>query len=172
MEILNSAKEILLGAVMVVIAILLILALIRAIVGPRFTDRMVAINMIGTEVIILICCLACMLEQQYLVDVALIYAMLSFLAVVVMVNIYLSVFRERALRNRKQMEVESHEDQIEIGPEEAAQRRNTDAAAETGTGPAAGPAPSGGDEVSPGVHLTDKDQVLTEIRAEGEEEDL
>jgi len=72
MEILNSAREFLLGFVMVVMAIILILALIRAIIGPRFTDRIVAINMIGTEVIIIICVLAYLIGEQYLVDVALV----------------------------------------------------------------------------------------------------
>lgn len=130
MEILNSAREFLLGFVMVVMAIILILALIRAIIGPRFTDRIVAINMIGTEVIIIICVLAYLIGEQYLVDVALVYAMISFLAVVVMVNLYLTVYREKTLKSKEEAEILSHEHGIEVGREEHERRQKASMKAE------------------------------------------
>ncbi|MDO4475685.1 MAG: monovalent cation/H+ antiporter complex subunit F [Lachnospiraceae bacterium] len=122
MELLNNAKEILLYAVMGVLAIGLIAALIRTIAGPRFTDRIVGINMIGTQTVLMLCILSYLQKEQYLVDVALIYAMISFLGVVVMVNIYLSVFRERTIRWKKQMELYDAEHEIEtteVGKEKA-----------------------------------------------------
>ena len=130
MEILNSAREFLLGFVMVVMAIILILALIRAIIGPRFTDRIVAINMIGTEVIIIICVLAYLIGEQYLVDVALVYAMISFLAVVVMVNLYLTAYREKTLKSKEEAEILSHEHGIEVGREEYERRQKASMKAE------------------------------------------
>ena len=43
---------------MIIIGILIILCLIRAVLGPRLADRIVAINMIGTMTIVEIAILA------------------------------------------------------------------------------------------------------------------
>ena len=75
-------------------AILLILCLIRAVIGPRIADRLVAVNMMGTMVMVIIALLAVVKDQGYLVDICLIYAMISFLAVVVLTRIYTGVYRE------------------------------------------------------------------------------
>ena len=78
-----------------VLGVLLFLCLLRAILGPRIADRVVGINMIGTIVIMMIAILALMLGEGYLVDIAIIYAMLSFLAVVVLAKIYIGVYLAR-----------------------------------------------------------------------------
>lgn len=67
----------------------------RAIKGPKITDRIVAVNMIGTLTIIIICILAVYLKESYLVDVGLVYAMISFLAVVVLCKVYTGVYLEK-----------------------------------------------------------------------------
>ena len=64
-------------------------------------DRIVAVNMIGTITICIVCILALKLAEGYLADVALIYAMLSFLAVVVLSKIYLGVYLEKKHRGRE-----------------------------------------------------------------------
>lgn len=75
---------------------LLILAtLIRSVLGPRFTDRIVAVNMINSMVVAAIAILALVMNQDFLVDVALVYALLSFLAVVVLARLVLSRRRSR-----------------------------------------------------------------------------
>lgn len=84
---------------MIALAVIIFFCLVRAILGPRFTDRIMAANMIGTKSIVFVCILAAFLEEQFLVDVGLIYAMLSFLAVVVLAKII--VLRERVARERK-----------------------------------------------------------------------
>lgn len=61
--------------------------LYRAIRGPRFTDRLVAANMIGTMTMAVIAMLAYYLKESYLVDIAIVYALLSFLAVVVVCRV-------------------------------------------------------------------------------------
>ena len=81
--------------VLAVLGVLLFLCLLRAILGPRIADRVVGINMIGTIVIMMIAILALMLGEGYLVDIAIIYAMLSFLAVVVLAKIYIGVYLAR-----------------------------------------------------------------------------
>jgi len=77
-----------------ILAILLVLCLIRAVIGPRIADRLVAVNMMGTIVMVSIALLAVLKKEGYLVDICLIYAMISFLAVVVLSRIYTGVYRE------------------------------------------------------------------------------
>ena len=77
-----------------VLAVMLVFCLVRAVKGPRIADRLVAVNMIGTMVMVMIAILAVVKDQGYLVDICLIYAMISFLAVVVLSRIYTGVYRE------------------------------------------------------------------------------
>ena len=58
----------------------------------------VAVNMMGTMVMVSIAILAVVKDQGYLVDICLIYALISFLAVVVLTRIYTGVYRERKQR--------------------------------------------------------------------------
>lgn len=91
----TEAYNLLFSVVLAVLGVLLFLCLLRAILGPRIADRVVGINMIGTIVIMMIAVLALMLGEGYLVDIAIIYAMLSFLAVVVLAKIYIGVYLAR-----------------------------------------------------------------------------
>lgn len=101
----REAYELLYNASLVLIGLLLIACLIRAIRGPRIADRVIAINMTGTMVVIVICVLAFLKGEDYLVDVAMIYTMLSFLAVVVLTKVYMGVYREK----RRQAEKEGND---------------------------------------------------------------
>ena len=89
----SAAYETLFTITLSILGVLLFPCLLRAIRGPRIADRVVGINMIGTIIIMMIAVLSLMLEEGYLVDIAIIYAMLSFLAVVVLVKIYIGVYR-------------------------------------------------------------------------------
>ena len=90
--------------VLSVLALMLMLCLIRAVRGPRIADRLVAVNMMGTMVITMIALLAVVKNQGYLVDICLIYAMISFLAVVVLTRIYTGVYREAKEHEQKKGE--------------------------------------------------------------------
>lgn len=79
----------------IVLALLIFAALVRAILGPRFTDRIIAVNVINTLVIAEITLLSVWLREDFLVDVALVYALLSFLAVVVISRLVLTRRRSR-----------------------------------------------------------------------------
>lgn len=79
----------------IVLALLIFAALVRAILGPRFTDRIIAVNVINTLVIAEITLLSVWLGEDFLVDVALVYALLSFLAVVVISRLVLTKRRSR-----------------------------------------------------------------------------
>lgn len=91
----TEAYNLLFTIALAVLGVLLFLCLLRAILGPRIADRVVGINMIGTIVIMMIAILSLMLGEGYLVDIAIIYAMLSFLAVVVLAKIYIGVYLAR-----------------------------------------------------------------------------
>lgn len=84
-----------------VLALMLVFCLIRAVRGPRIADRLIAVNMIGTMVMVMIALLAVLKNQGYLVDICLIYAMISFLSVVVLTRIYTGVYREAKEREKK-----------------------------------------------------------------------
>lgn len=82
-------------ALLILLSIMLLVCLIRAVKGPRVADRLVAVNMMGTMVMVMISILALLLKEGYLVDICLIYAMISFLAVVVISKVYIGIYEER-----------------------------------------------------------------------------
>ena len=92
---LEQAYEILFIGALIILAVFLMLSLVRAIIGPRVSDRIVAINMMGTQTLAIIAILAVMKQEGYLVDICLIYAMTSFLAVIVLCKVYMGVYRQR-----------------------------------------------------------------------------
>ena len=91
-----------------VLALLLVLCLIRAVIGPRIADRLVAVNMMGTMVMVSIAILAVVKDQGYLVDICLIYALISFLAVVVLTRIYTGVYRDAREQEKKEEKHHGH----------------------------------------------------------------
>ena len=92
---LARAYHIFFTVVLIFLAGMRVLCLIRAIIGPRVADRIVSVNMMGTMVMVMIGILALMLEEGYLVDICLIYAMISFLAVVVLTKVYMGVYLQK-----------------------------------------------------------------------------
>lgn len=97
-----NAYQALYTAVLVVLGVLAFLCLIRAILGPRIADRIVSINMISTLTIAMICVLANAQNQGYLADVALIYALVGFLAVVVLCKVYMGITLEKREKREKE----------------------------------------------------------------------
>lgn len=80
--------------ILMVLGIMLFLCLLRAFMGPTVADRLVSINMMGTMVMVIIATLAVMMEEGYLVDICIIYAMISFLAVIVLSKVIMGVKKE------------------------------------------------------------------------------
>lgn len=93
--------------VLIILAVMLVLCLIRAVLGPRIADRLVAVNMMGTMIMCMIVILGVIMDEGYLADIALIYAMISFLAVVVLTKVYTGVYLEQ------KAEKESREKELE-----------------------------------------------------------
>ncbi|MCY6485226.1 monovalent cation/H+ antiporter complex subunit F [Clostridium aestuarii] len=68
------------------LAVTIILCLFRAIKGPGAANRLVAINVIGTKTIILILIVSFLIHETYFIDVAIVYALISFIASIVISN--------------------------------------------------------------------------------------
>lgn len=66
----------------VILTLLSFASLYRAMAGPTAGDRVVAINMISTKITTVIVLCALFLGEKAYVDVALIYAMISFITTV------------------------------------------------------------------------------------------
>ena len=92
-----------------VLAVMLVLCLIRAVIGPRIADRLIAVNMMGTMVMVIISILSVVMNEGYLVDICLIYAMISFLAVVVLTKVYTGVYMEEKDKKEHQEGEDIHE---------------------------------------------------------------
>ena len=69
-----------LGAVLVMLMIFL--SLIRALTGPTASDRITAINIIGTKTLLIITLIARVYGQEYFLDIAMIYALMSFITTI------------------------------------------------------------------------------------------
>ena len=89
----------------ILLALMVFLCLIRAVKGPKIADRIVAVNMMGTMTMVIIAMLAVKMDEGYLVDICIIYAMISFLAVTLLTKVYMGVYAER----KKKEEEERHD---------------------------------------------------------------
>lgn len=121
MEVIGQAYEVLLTGAMIVLAVLIVLSLVRSVLGPGISDRIIAVNMTGTMIIMIIAILSVFLDENYLVDVCLIYAMISFLGVVVLCKVYTGVYLQRKHRKADLGAIDDnlhHQKKEESGKEE------------------------------------------------------
>lgn len=90
--------------ILIILAVMLLLCLVRAAIGPRIADRLVSVNMMGTMIMCIIVILGVILDEGYLADIALIYAMISFLAIVVLTKVYTGVYFEKKAKEQEKKE--------------------------------------------------------------------
>ena len=95
MELVEQAYNILMTAAVWMLAALIILSIVRSVLGPGISDRIIAVNMIGTMIIMITAIFSVWMDENYLADVCLIYAMISFLGVVVLCKVYTGVYLQR-----------------------------------------------------------------------------
>ncbi len=69
-----------LGAILVVLMVFL--SLFRALKGPTAFDRVAAINIIGTKTVVIITLIAWIYRQEYFLDIAMVYALMSFITTI------------------------------------------------------------------------------------------
>lgn len=92
----EHAYEILYSWTLVILALLMAVMLVRSARGPGVPDRLLSINMIGTLVIAFILVLSALLDELWLVDVALLYTMISLIAVLILARVYIPDNAHRA----------------------------------------------------------------------------
>lgn len=81
-------------AVCICLGVAVIATLIRSITAKTIIGRFVGVNMLTTIVLIVICILTLFLKESYLTDVALIYALLSCISVILLSKIYINLFKK------------------------------------------------------------------------------
>ncbi len=79
----------------IILTVLAFFCLIRTIKGPKLADRIVGTNMIGTMTIAIIALLAVYLNESSIIDICVIYAVMSFVAVIVLTKIYIGIYNEK-----------------------------------------------------------------------------
>ncbi len=90
----TQAYNLLYSIVLLCLAPLIALAMIRSVKGPRITDRLISVNMVGTMVIVTFFLLTVLLDEGFLADIALIYALISFVSILVFAVVYIRKNRE------------------------------------------------------------------------------
>ena len=63
------------------------LALVRALLGPTVYDRILAVNMFGTKTVLLIAVFTFLSGRTDILDIALVYALINFIAVVAVLKL-------------------------------------------------------------------------------------
>lgn len=63
------------------------LALIRALKGPSVYDRIVAVNVFGTKTVLIVALITAINGNDDLIDVALVYALINFIAIVAVLKL-------------------------------------------------------------------------------------
>ncbi len=80
-------------AVLGILSVMLVLCLVKLIQGPDAPNRILAINMTCGISIAAIIVVSLLLGEPSLLDVALLYGLISFLAVVILSQVYIAVVR-------------------------------------------------------------------------------
>jgi multicomponent Na+:H+ antiporter subunit F len=71
-----------LWTIAIVLLVNAFLCLLRGYLGPTVADRILAINVVGTKTLVVLCLLAFVFERSLFVDVALVYGLLNFVVTI------------------------------------------------------------------------------------------
>ena len=69
-------------AAVAAIVVTVLLALVRAFLGPMVYDRVVAVNAIGTMTVLLIAAVGFLMGRPEFLDIALVYALINFIGTI------------------------------------------------------------------------------------------
>jgi multicomponent Na+:H+ antiporter subunit F len=64
------------------ILVVMLIAIIRAFMGPTPYDRVLAVNMFGTKTVLLISLLGFVMGRPEFLDIAIVYALINFISVI------------------------------------------------------------------------------------------
>jgi multicomponent Na+:H+ antiporter subunit F len=83
--------------VSVAILVTMVLALIRALLGPSAYDRVLAVNVFGTKTVLLLSVIAFLYGRPDFLDLALAYALINMVGILAV----LEFFQKRSLREKR-----------------------------------------------------------------------
>ena len=106
----ENAYRTLFTAGFTVLSVLIGIMLVRSVIGPRITDRIMSVNMLSTMVISCIAILSWLLDEGFLIDVALIYAMISFTTVMMMAVMYIPADLRHPWKRKQRAQAEPDPD--------------------------------------------------------------
>lgn len=105
MELIQQCYSYLFWGVLAALALCVIAVLVYILKARLTVDRIIGINLVGTIVVMVIVVLTFLLGEDYLADIALIYVVLSFIAVMMLCRIYINLYQ----RNQRKKEEASHD---------------------------------------------------------------
>ncbi|HEY8482349.1 MAG TPA: monovalent cation/H+ antiporter complex subunit F [Spirillospora sp.] len=76
-----------LAAVIAALVVAMALTLVRAFLGPRLYNRLLAINVFGTKTVLFISVAGVMSGRSYVFDIALIYALVNFVSTIAVLRL-------------------------------------------------------------------------------------
>lgn len=79
---LEGEKEKMNDILMIVIAVLALFTLLRIFLGPTIWDRLLGLNLLSSKILILIALYSFHMEKSYLLDIAIVYALLGFISII------------------------------------------------------------------------------------------
>ncbi len=68
--------------------IFMFVSMYRIFVGPSFHDRLLGLNLVSVHVILILCFFSVLFDQSFYMDIAIIYALLSFSEVIAFLKLY------------------------------------------------------------------------------------
>lgn len=74
---------------------------IRAVMGKTVFDRILAVNSIGTNVILLIVLLSIVFDTEFFIDVAIIYALINFISTIAFLRYFRLVLERKKILKKK-----------------------------------------------------------------------
>ena len=72
------------GAILIVMAMMLV----RAFIGPTFTDRIIAVNSMGTATVLFVALLGFLTGRPEFLDIALLYALINFVGTLAILKFF------------------------------------------------------------------------------------
>ena len=76
------------AAAIVAVLITMMLALVRAVLGPSLYDRILAVNAVGTKTVLIIALHGFLTQRPEFLDIALVYALINFLGTVAVLKFF------------------------------------------------------------------------------------
>ncbi|GAA0545664.1 monovalent cation/H+ antiporter complex subunit F [Actinomadura livida] len=76
-----------LAAAVIALLVAMALTLVRAFVGPRLYNRLLAINVFGTKTVLFISVVGVLSGRPYIFDIALLYALVNFVSTIAVLRL-------------------------------------------------------------------------------------